>query len=176
MISHVAFLRAINTGGRRITNDELAVAVEALGFAEVSVYQASGNVLISGEADGAGDFVAERITEGLSASLGFEVPSIVRSSVEVSALSQAKPFGGQVLPAGCKPQVILLATAPLDPSVVDAFSTPADQLQLDGSNIHWWPTAGISTSDLDVRGLERTVGTMTVRTHGTIQRITKRIE
>jgi uncharacterized protein (DUF1697 family) len=173
--SHVAFLRAINTGGRRIANDELTAAVEAIGFTDVSVYQASGNVLIAGEPSSAGDLIAERIAEGLLGSLGYEVPTIVRSSSEVSALANATPFDGEPPPPGCKPQVILLANEPLDPSVVDAFSTGADRLQLGGADIHWWPTVGISTSELDVRALERTVGTMTVRTHGTIQRIAKRI-
>lgn len=174
MIAHVAFLRAINTGDRRITNDELAETVRALGFDEVGVYQASGNVLLGDRsADRAGD-IAELLETGLAAALGYEVPAIVRTAAEVRAVAAADPFGGDRPPAGSKPQVILL-TSPPDGDAVDEFSTDADRLAVVGSDIHWWPTAGISTSDLDVRGLEASFGTMTVRTLGTIQRISARI-
>jgi hypothetical protein len=44
---HVAFLRGINVGGRRVTMAQLCAAFEALGFAEVGTFLASGNVTFS---------------------------------------------------------------------------------------------------------------------------------
>ncbi len=174
MISHVAFLRAINTGGRRIANVDLAAAVESLGYTEVAVYQASGNVLLGGRPVGHSDDIAGHLSMGLTKVLGYEVPAIVRSANEVHEIAVAAPFGDRLPQSDSKPQIILMADPP-DADAVAALSTSADQLAVVASEIHWWPTAGISTSDLDVRALEARFGTMTVRTLGTIQRISARL-
>jgi len=171
---HVAFLRAINVGGRRISNAELGAAVASLGYDGVAVYQASGNVLLGeGPHDEAHD-IAEHLSAGLSESLGYDVPTIIRSAADVHAIADSAPFGDRSPPPDSKPQVMLMAEAP-DPEAVAALSTPADQLAALGAEIYWWPTAGISTSNLDVRGLEARFGTMTVRTLGTLKRISTRI-
>lgn len=173
MTSHVAFLRAINTGRRRITNGELADVARSLGFDEVDVYQASGNLLLS--SNDASDVVAERLTDGLLAALGWEVPAIVRTSAEVRSTADADPFPGRRPLEGSKPQVIFLAERLADPAVLDDFSSVDDWLASCGSEIHWWPRAGMSTSELQVPQLERAVGTCTVRTLGSVRRIAARL-
>ncbi|MFL5894015.1 MAG: DUF1697 domain-containing protein, partial [Thermoleophilaceae bacterium] len=40
-----AFLRGINLGRRRVTNADLRSCVEAMGFSDVDVFGASGNVV-----------------------------------------------------------------------------------------------------------------------------------
>lgn len=172
--SHVAFLRAINVGGRRISNPELGAAVESLGYTEVSVYQASGNVILGVGPHEQPKDIADHLSVGLSEALGYDVPAIVRSAAEVHEIATAAPFGDRSPPPDSTPQVILMVDAPSSAAVA-ALSTDADQLAVVASEIHWWPTAGISTSDLDVRGLEARFGTMTVRTLGTIKRISARI-
>ncbi len=172
--THVGFLRAINTGGRRISNADLAEAVRSLGFDDVAIYQASGNVLLGGRPAESSAEIADELGEGLTRLLGYDVPAIVRSAAEVHDIAAAAPFGQRQPCPNSKPQVILMAETP-DPAEVATWSTDADQLAAAGSEIHWWPTEGISTSDLDVRGLEAAFGTMTVRTLGTIERISARI-
>ncbi len=65
------FLRAINTGSRRVTNDELLAPLIAAGFADVAAFQAAGNITLRSEGDtsldaghvdskGTGDFGRER--------------------------------------------------------------------------------------------------------------------
>lgn len=174
VISHVAFLRAINVGGRRVTNGELGAIVESLGYGGSTVYQASGNLLLGDGPHNEPEEIAEHVSNGLERSLGYEVPVILRTADEVFQIADATPFGNQPPPEGSTPQVILMADAP-NPAEVAALSTDADQLGVVASEIHWWPTAGISTSNLDVRGLEARFGTMTVRTLGTIKRIRARI-
>jgi uncharacterized protein (DUF1697 family) len=44
---HVAFLRGMNVGGHRITNEELKRAFEALGMIDVATFRASGNVIFT---------------------------------------------------------------------------------------------------------------------------------
>jgi len=171
---HVAFLRAINVGGRRISNADLGAAVSSLGYGEVTIYQASGNVILGDGPHDRSDDIAAHLSTGLAEALGYEVPAIVRSAVQVHEIATAAPFGDRSPPVGSTPQVILMAAAP-DASAVAALSSDADQLAVAASEIHWWPAVGISTSDLDVRGLEARFGTMTVRTLGTIKRISARI-
>ena len=171
---HVAFLRAINVGGRRISNVELGAAVESLGYDDVAVYQASGNVLLGQGPHNHEGQIANHLSAGLSERLGYEVPAIVRSAAEVHEIASAAPFRDRSPPPDSTPQVMLMADAP-DVDDVAALSTGADQLAVVASEIHWWPTVGISTSDLDVRGLEARFGTMTVRTLGAIKRISARI-
>ena len=89
MTSHVAFLRAINTGGRRIANVDLAAAVESLGYTEVAVYQASGNVLLGGRPVGNSGDIAAHLSIGLTEVLGYEVPAIVRSADEVHEIGSS---------------------------------------------------------------------------------------
>lgn len=173
-ISHVAFLRAINTGGRRISNADLADAVQSLGYEDIAVYQASGNLLIGGALPVEPGEIASHLRAGLSRTLGYDVPAVVRSAADVHEIATAAPFGDREPSPESKPQVMLMATAP-SAREVEAHSTEADQLAVAGGDIHWWPTSGISTSNLDLRGLEATFGTMTVRTLGTITRISARI-
>ncbi len=142
MISHVAFLRAINTGGRRVTNDDLITAARRSGFADVAAYQASGNLLIADALDLECSEIAERLTLGLSDALGFEVPTIVRTVAELVGIAGATPFGENVPVPGSKPQVVFLAARPAEPFDLDAFATPDDRLALVGSDLHWWPREG----------------------------------
>ena len=43
MSRYAAFLRGMNVGGHRLSNDELRSHFAALGFAEVATFRASGN-------------------------------------------------------------------------------------------------------------------------------------
>ncbi|MCA9570976.1 MAG: DUF1697 domain-containing protein, partial [Myxococcales bacterium] len=97
-----AFLRGINVGGRRLTNDVLVEAFEALGLTDVAAYQAAGNIVFRGDT-GAG-----ALREGLSAHLGYDVPVMLRTLDDLARIAAADPLPG----IQGKVQVILLAEAP----------------------------------------------------------------
>ena len=176
-MSHVAFLRAINTGGRRVSNDHLVEITRSLGFDDVAAYQASGNLILGTpvSAGSSSDDLEARLSDGLGAALGYDVPVMIRSLDELRAITEARPFGADQPLPGSKPQIALLAASSVDASTVASFATSADRLALVGREIHWWPTEGVSTSALDVRALEAAVGTLTVRTRATIERLVARI-
>src|SRR3954464_8439943 len=90
MPSHVAFLRGMNLGGRRIKNEELRAEFEALGLADVVCFRASGNVVFSAKGDEAR--LRSRIEAGLGEALGYEVPVFLRSAAELRALAAHEPF------------------------------------------------------------------------------------
>jgi len=87
MARFAAFLRGINVGGHRITNDELRAACEAVGLRDVATFRASGNVIFSAEDGEDPDAIVDRIETGLAGTLGYEVPVLLRTAAEVSEVA-----------------------------------------------------------------------------------------
>ncbi len=169
----VAFLRAINVGGRRVTGDQLVAAFEALRFSDVSSFMASGNVLFTGQAPD-----PTSIEQALQASLGYAVPTMLRSREDVVRVADALPFTSAELAAtDGRVQVILLrerlsekTVASGPPDVPDG-----DLLRVYGTEVFWLPRSGVSDSELDMKVLEAYAGPFTVRTLNTITRIAARM-
>jgi len=176
MERYVAFLRGMNLGGRRIKNDELRSEFEALGFVDVACFRASGNVIFGA---GEGDEVAltSRIEIGLEEALGYQVPVFLRGAAELLAIAAREPFETSLMTASKgKLQVAFLLDAPTKKSRSEALdlATDEDRLAIDGRELYWLPSGGISESDLDLRTLEATLGTWTMRTMGTVEQIVRR--
>ena len=171
----VAFLRAINTGNRRITNADLCMHVEALGFTNVWAYQAAGNVVFDPGRDPDPETTFE---EGLAARLGYEVPTFVRTAVEVGRVGTMRPFSDERLAATeGRVQVAFLRATP-DPGAVESVMAAApvdDDLLVVGRELFWLPRAGISTSELRVGDVEEAIGPMTIRTLGTVTRLARKL-
>ena len=168
MPRYVAFLRGMNLGGRRISNDELMQAFEALELTDVATFRASGNVIFDG-AD-----VSARIEAGLAESLGYEVPVFLRSCEQVARIASREPFpAAEVEASAGKLQVALLPDAPGKLVRNDALSiaTDEDRLAIEGSELYWLPSGGVSESALDLRALESDLGPWTMRTMGTVEQI-----
>lgn len=87
----IAFLRAINVGGRIIAMADLRRHFEALGCKEVETFIASGNVIFVWCGT---KFVTlpKRIEEQLRHSLGYEVKAFIRTPLEIAAVAQHRPF------------------------------------------------------------------------------------
>ena len=162
----------MNLGGRRIKNEELRREFEVLGFAEVSCFRASGNVIF--ESDGDEDALRRRIEAGLGEALGYEVPVFLRSVAELGKIAAREPFDAALVAASKgKLQVAFLAAAPQGASRKRALelSTSEDRLAVVGRELHWLPSGGISESSLDLRSLEDLLGPWTMRTMGTVEQI-----
>jgi uncharacterized protein (DUF1697 family) len=179
MPTHAAFLRGMNLGKRRITNEELCACFEALGFTEVAAFLASGNVVFS-DPDGKGDDperLARRIAEGLEAALAYPVPTFLRTADEVRALADHQPFpAGVIEGSDGKLQVALLAAPPAqaDREAALALATGDDRLAVDGRELWWLPAGRLTDSELDLAALEKRLGGWTMRTANTIRRMAKK--
>jgi uncharacterized protein (DUF1697 family) len=79
---YVAFLRGMNLGGRRITNEALRAHFEALGCEGVATFRASGNVIF--ESAGRPAALTTTLEDGLAEALGYEVPVFLRQSAASS--------------------------------------------------------------------------------------------
>lgn len=172
MNRYVAFLRGMNLGGRRITNEALGAHFEALGCEDVATFRASGNVIFGG--DGKPAELTARLEEGLAEALGYEVPVFLRSSRQVEAVAAGQPFDAKQMAASKgKLQVAFLARKPPAAAARKALalSSEADLLALEGSELFWLPEGGLSESDLDLKVLAELLGPMTIRTKGTVDQI-----
>ena len=173
MNRYVAFLRGMNLGRRRIKNPELCAAFEDIGFTNVSAFLASGNVIFDA-ADSDPGAVVLSIEYGLRASLGYEVPTFLRTADEVKAIAGYAPFSGITKERTGKMQVAMLGPE-VDQSVRDSvleLSNDADMLELVRSELYWWPKGNFLDSELDLNALEGIVGPFTIRTKNTMERLT----
>ncbi len=173
MERYVAFLRGMNLGNRRLKNEELRGEFEALGFAEVATFRASGNVIF--ETKRASEAaLTKKIETGLGKGLGYEVPVFLRSAAEVAAIAARQPFAAKLINASKgKLQVSLLSEKPAaaNRKAALALASAEDLLAIEGRELYWLPSGGISDSDLDLKAIDRVLGKGTTRTMGTIEQI-----
>jgi len=169
---HVAFLRGMNLGNRRLKNEELRSHFEALGCEEVATFRASGNVVFA-KAGRPAELTAE-LEAGLAEALEYDVPVFLRAAEQLLAIAAREPFSSQQLDASKgKLQVALLRKRPSAAAAKRALALAAedDRLAIEDREFYWLPAGGISESDLDWKAVESALGPTTVRTKGTIDRI-----
>lgn len=169
MTTHIAFLRAVNVGGRRVVKDDLIAAAAAVGATDPWTFLASGNLGLTHP----GLELAEALSAAFGAALGFDVPVIVRTAAHVQALAEADPFDGA---PGTR--FVGFADGDLDPGLVPVLEAAGagDTFVVDGSDLWWNVPGGYSDSPLAGSKLDRAVGrTITVRKHTTVQRLAKKL-
>ena len=173
MPRYVAFLRAINIGGRRASSKQLTAALEEDGFQNVTAFRASGNLIF--DADRALEAaLTKRVDEALTTGLGFEVRSFLRTAAQVRAIAAFEPFPPKIrAKSQGKLQVALLAK-PLPKRERDevlALATDSDPLSVSGRELYWLPSGPTMQTDLDLRLLDKLVGENTRRTKNMISEI-----
>ena len=95
-VQYVALLRGINVGGKNLIKmADLREAVEALGFADVATYIASGNVLFRAPR-GKRDELASRIESHLSRQFGTDLKVVLLTRAQLKGVVDGAPrgFGG----------------------------------------------------------------------------------
>lgn len=165
MTRYVAFLRAINVTGRRLTMDKLKAEFEALGFDDVSTYIASGNVIF--EATGTDAELERRIESHLDKALGYEVATFVRTSKEIAKLAAAEPFKGKA--DGDSHYVGFLRTKPSATAkkATEALSGDHDELRIVGRELHWLVHGRFMDSEVKPKDMERALGNQQTTTRNT---------
>jgi uncharacterized protein (DUF1697 family) len=91
MGTFAAMLRSVNVGGRnRVAMADLRDVVSSLGFADVSTYLQSGNVVFTGP--GTSLAAARAIESRMATELELAVPVVVRSASQLGRVLEANPF------------------------------------------------------------------------------------
>lgn len=167
-----AFIRAINTGGRRLTNADLLRPFHALGLSDAAAYQAAGNIVFT-SADHPFDLETE-LAAALGEAYGFAAPTFVRTLAHLRSCVTDLPFPTEVVTSTeGRTQITFLAETPGADQISDALALVPDEdhVAFVGREWYWLPRAGVSESQLPVTRIERIVGPMTMRTVGTVERL-----
>ncbi|HVW45759.1 MAG TPA: DUF1697 domain-containing protein [Solirubrobacterales bacterium] len=171
MERHVAFLRGINLGNRRVKGPELVAHFEAMGLEDVATFRAGGNVVFVDPGGATEARLQARVEAGLEERLGYDVPVFLRSAGEVLAIAARDPFDAAAIEASKgRPQVILLGRKPSAKAkeALEGITPEGDLMVFEGRELHWLPTVGLSETELDTKALDAALGRGTTRTAGTI--------
>lgn len=176
MIRHVAFLRGMNLGGRRLGNDELRAAVEPLDILNVRTFLASGNVVFDVEGDPEPAALEADFEGRLATALGYEVDTYVRPLARLARVVSREEL--QVArDDGFKPHVLFLRgqLAEEGAEALRALETPDDAFVVLGREVAWLRRGGLSDAPISQRDLEGAVGpAVTMRTLRTVERIVEK--
>ncbi|HTP71190.1 MAG TPA: DUF1697 domain-containing protein [Burkholderiaceae bacterium] len=176
MTTYVAFLRAINVGGRFVKMAVLAQHFRDLGHADVLTYINSGNVVFGSTARKA-DALAAAIERGLNARLDFETHAFVRSAAQLHEIARR----GMSLASDrtlADVNVAFLTTPLPAPQVAAllALRSAVDDFVVDGTEVYWTSRVGQRESTLSNAVFERKLKVRTtlrraVMLHGLSQRL-----
>ena len=93
MTTYIALLRGINVSGQKIIKmADLRALCQKMGFSNVQTYIQSGNILLQSELTA--DQIAEKISNGIKQSYGFEVPIMVITPEELRQAKSKNPYLG----------------------------------------------------------------------------------
>ncbi|HVI48089.1 MAG TPA: DUF1697 domain-containing protein [Chitinophaga sp.] len=137
MAKYVAFLRAVNVGGRTVKMDVLKELFIKAGFKQVKTYIQSGNVIFE---SGAGDTPAmeAKIEKLLLQELGFEVPTCIRSFGEMADVVKNNPFNDTPPDDEVQVYIAFLRTipGPDTPKILQTLNNAAETYHLSGKDIY----------------------------------------
>jgi uncharacterized protein (DUF1697 family) len=91
MTKYIAFLRAINVGGRMVKMDLLKELFAMPGFKNIATYIQSGNVVFDHSSTDK-DALIKKIETKLLKELGFEVKTLLRTVPELQEIIENTPF------------------------------------------------------------------------------------
>ena len=177
MPKFTAFLRAINVGGHVVKMDQLRQFFEAMGFANVETFIASGNVIFESKSKDT-TALQRKIENYLHKAMGYEVATFVRTLDELDRVANHRPFRESELnAAGNTLYVGFIADNPSKAVAqkVVSLATDVDDLKVTGREVYWLCRTNFGESKISGAILERTLGAkVTFRNINTIRRILKK--
>jgi uncharacterized protein (DUF1697 family) len=160
MTVHIALLRAVNVGGRKLAMADLKAMLDALGFAGARTLLQSGNALFhgSGKTVTALESLLEVETERR---LKLRTNYFVRTSEEWQSIIANNPFPRQAKNDPSHLLVLPLKSEPAmaDLSALEAAITGREVVRLKGRSLYACYPAGIGESKLTVALIERKLKT-----------------
>jgi uncharacterized protein (DUF1697 family) len=173
---YVAFLRAVNVGGRIVKMDRLRDLFASMGFGGVETFIASGNVIFDARADA--EDLEQRIAASLRQALGFEVGTVIRTSADVDRIARHSPFPDAELGTpGTSLHVGFMARAftPKSRTAAMSFVPPGDAFHLHKSELYWLTRTGVGKSEFSLTRLEKALGYIgTFRNMTTVRKLAEK--
>lgn len=176
-MQYIAFLRAINVGGHTIKMDRLRTLFEALGFADVETFIASGNVTFKSRASNART-LEQQIERHLQQSLGYKVITFIRSASELAAVADHQPFPTTPTAhpdtAGSSLYIAFLKAAPTAAAQQKllAYRTEIDDFHIREREVYWLCRTRMGDSTFSAALLEKIIGApATLRNVTTVRKL-----
>lgn len=159
MPRYVAFLRAINVGGRTVKMEYLRQLFESLGFSGVETFIASGNIVFQTRAKNAASLEG-KIEALLREAVGYHVATFIRTDAELAAIANYKPFWPSQIDAARTLNIAFMATALDHQSTrkLMALRTDIDDFHVHDREVYWLCRKQQSESTFSNAVLEKTVG------------------
>ena len=160
-VFHVALLRGINLGKRRLPMKELARIFEKAGATDVRTYIQSGNVVYR-----AGAALGRRIPNLVEAMIAerfdFDVPVVTRTAAELTAIVRANPYAGE---AEANPKSVHVGFLRDEPSAsavaaLDPDRSPPDTFVVRAREIYFHFPNGMGKSMLTNPWFDSRLGTV----------------
>ena len=174
MPKYVAFLRAINVGGHTVKMDHLRGLFEALGFANVETFIASGNVIFDSTSKST-KALEKKIEIYLQETLGYAVATFIRSTSELAAIAAYKPFSDAELNAdGNSLYIGFMADSPGNTvkENLRSLASTVDDFHLAGREVYCLCRGTFSESEISGTRLAKTIGIpMTLRNVTTVRKL-----
>ena len=163
MTQYIAFLRAINVGGRFAKMDLLRGLFEEIGFSNVASYIQSGNIVFeSSNADLTE--LEQKIEARLQQALGFDVPAFVRTQTELIKIAKYQPFQ-EAITEDSTQYVSFLREAPSPEAFQKllSLSTDVDIFHLKGNHLFWLYQRHLGESGFTNTKIEKILATPATR-------------
>src|SRR5262245_37635394 len=177
MPRYVAFLRAINVGGRVVAMSTLKKEFERLGFRDVETFIASGNVIFRSPSTSI-ETLERRIEAALEKALGYEVSTFIRTDAEVCAIAQYEAFPATHVQKAKSFNVGMTSSAltSVARKSLDGLTSPIDAVHANGREVYWLCQKGQSESKFSNAVLEKTLKIRsTFRGLNTMVRLARRL-
>ena len=173
MTRYIAFLRAINVGGRFIKMETLRGHFEALGLDKVETFINSGNVIFETRAAKTGA-LEKKVEAALRQAMGYQVNTFIRTAAELAEIAAYQP-PLPPLPAKGGLYLAFVQAPPGAPAneKLAALDSPGDKFHVHDRQVYWWRDGGYSDSPLSGSGrFEKLLGVpTTVRNATTVQKL-----
>ncbi len=175
MSLHIAFLRGINLGRRRVKMADLRRHFEALKFKRVGTFIASGNVVFDAAARDPAK-LETRIEKHLRDALGFDVDTFVRTSGELGAVAGERPFASADMEAPDHSIHVTFLRAEPDAETRKGFAalrTDMDEFRVIGRELYWLCRGKLTQSSVAAPVLTRVFRTVpgTMRNLKTVRKL-----
>ncbi len=173
---HVAFLRGINLGTRKLPMKDLCAMFESAGCERVRSFIQSGNVVFAASAA-----VAKKVPAAIEAAIvkkyGFEAPIVLRTAAELAAAYEHNPL----LEPKIDPKFVYLAMLPKAPTKAALAKLEPERFAPDvfvvrGRDIYVRYPKGIARSKLTNAYFDTRLGmTSTMRNWNTIGKLVEMV-
>jgi uncharacterized protein (DUF1697 family) len=162
MPTYIGFLRAINVGKRQFRKAAIVAACESVGCTDVETYINTGNVRVTTPLRSRAK-VEAALEEAFEAEAGFEVPTIVLTPAELTAVAAFAEKVGRGHSG--RQYVSLLREAPSAASVkkLGGLGTDGERAVVDGRGVHLLLGDSYHESTLDNALVEKHLGVATNR-------------